>query len=75
MFINFEIVNASFSTLIISLIKFSKSNNSFKFFKNFVAFDSNFKLFNFKTNFSENVYKKIFVIVDIKCLFKCYSLT
>ena len=74
-FIDFKIVNASFSTLIIFLIKFSKSNNSFKFFKNFIIFNSNLELFNFKTNFLKNVYKKIFVIIDIKCLFKCYSLT
>ena len=71
MFINFKIINASFSTLIIFFIKFSKSNNLFKFFKNFIAFDSNFKLFNFKANFFKDVYKKIFMIVDIKCLFEC----
>ena len=73
-FINFEIVNASFLTFIISLINLLKSNDSFKFFKNFVTFDSNLELLNFKTSFFEDIYKEIFVIIDIKCLFKYYSL-
>ena len=70
MFINFEIVNASFSTFMISFIKFSKLNDFFKFFKNFVIFNSNFELFDFKTSFFKGVYKEIFVIIDIKCLFE-----
>ena len=75
MFIDFEIVNASFSTLMISFVKFAKLNDFFKFFKNFVVFNLNVKLFNFKANSLEDVYKKVFIIIDIKCLFKCYSLT
>ena len=73
-FINFEVVNALFSTLIIFFIKILKLNDFFKFFKNFIAFNSNFKLFNFDISFFESVYKKKFMIIDIKCLFKCYSL-
>ena len=74
MFINFEIVNALFSTFMIFFIKFSGLNDFFKFFKIFIAFDLSFKLFDFKTSFFENVYKKNFIIVNIKCLFKCYFL-
>ena len=74
MFIDFEIVNASFSTFMIFFAKILKLNDFFKFFKIFVAFNSNFKLFNFKASFFENVYKEIFVIIDIECLFECYFL-
>ena len=74
MFINFEIVNVSFSTLIIFFIKFSKSSDLFKFFKNFVAFDLNLKLFNFKAGSLKDICKEIFVIINIKCLFECYFL-
>ena len=73
-FIDFEIVNASFSTLIIFFIKFSKSNDLFKFFKNFVAFNLNLKLFNFKAGSLEDICKEIFVIINIEYLFKCYFL-
>ena len=76
MFINVEIINASFSTFIIFLIKFSKSSDFFKFFKNLIIFDLNsesfdfkIELFDFKTNFFENVYENFFVIIEnIKCL-------
>ena len=74
MFINFEIINASFPTFMIFFIKFSRLNDPFKFFKNFITFNSNFELFNFKTNSFEDIYKKKFMIIDIKCLFECYFL-
>ena len=62
----------------IFFINFLKLSDSFKFFKNLIASDSNFESFNFKiksfdfkTSFFENAYKKIFVIIkDIKCLFE-----
>ena len=71
MFINFEIINASFLTFIIFFIKFSKLSDFFRFFKNFIVFDLNFELFNFKAGFFESVCKKNFMIIDIKYLFKC----
>ena len=75
MFIDFEIVNVLFSTFMIFFAKFSKLNDFFKFFKNFIVFNSNLELFDFKTNSLKNVCKKKFVIIDIKCLFKCCFLT